>query len=324
MEVVETKQAVGLTLCQDITEIVRGVRKGARFRKGHVVTKEDIPVLLALGKEHLYVWEENDQLLHEEAAAELLYRLCDSEFIEPTPVKEGKIEAKAKVAGVVTVKTAALDQVNGFGETMIATKANFYEAQKGETIAGMRIIPLTIAKEKMQQLQTVVPERELVQLWPFKTKTVGIVTTGSEVYKRRIKDGFEPVLREKLASYPVEITAHQIVDDSLAHITAAIEDMKQAGIDIILCTGGMSVDPDDVTADAIKATSDELVCYGTPVLPGSMFSLAYTKNGQTIMGLPGAVMFSEKTVFDLIWPRVLAELTITPQQIAQLGVGGLL
>lgn len=324
MEVVETKQAVGLTLCQDITEIVRGVRKGARFRKGHVVTKEDIPVLLSLGKEHLYVWEENADLVHEEEAAAVLYDLCASEFIEPTPVKEGKIEAKTTAAGVVTVKTAALTEVNGFGETMIATKPNFYEAEKGEVVAGMRIIPLMIPKDNLEQLQAAIKERELVQLHPFHKKTVGIVTTGSEVFKGRIKDGFEPTLREKLAGYPVEITAHTIVDDSLAKIIAAIETMKTAGVDIILCTGGMSVDPDDMTADAIEQASDQLICYGTPVLPGSMFSLAYTDSNQAIMGLPGAVMFAKQTVFDLIWPRVLADLPITAQDIAALGVGGLL
>lgn len=323
MKTVATKDAVGMTLIQDITQIIPGEKKGPRFKKGHVVQLEDIPVLLSMGKEHLYVWEEKAGLIHEEAAAAQLYALCASKYLRPTEVSEGKIEAKSTAAGLLTVDVPRLKLVNGFGEMMIATKKNYYQVQPDETVAGMRIIPLMIEAEKMQAVTERVGSEPLLEIHPYQFKKIAIVATGSEVYKGRIKDGFEPVLREKLAAYPTEIVAVKVVDDQLSMIKAAIQEMLTL-VDIVLCTGGMSVDADDLTPRAIKESTDELVTYGTPVLPGAMFALAYKKSGQAVMGLPGSVIFAKKTVFDLILPRILADIPVTHEAIAELGHGGLL
>lgn len=325
MKIVTVEEAVGSRLCQDLTQIIPGEKKGPRFRKGHLVTPADIPVLLSMGKAHLYVEEEQPGMLHEEDAARILYSLCANDHLAPSEIKEGKIEAVAQADGVLTVDQEGLYQVNRFGEMMIATKADFSLLRVGETAAGMRVIPLYIEKKQMNGLTAAVGSRApLLTLHPFTLKKVAIVTTGSEVFHGRIKDGFEPVLRQKLAAFPTEIVFHQVVDDQKAAIVAAIEKAQAAGADIILCTGGMSVDADDLTLGAIKEAADRLVTYGTPVLPGAMFALAYSANGAAIMGLPGAVIFAAQTVFDLILPRIMADIPVTKVDIARLGCGGLL
>ena len=322
MKLIQTVDAEGHVLCHDITRIVRGVSKDAAFRKGHVVTAQDIPALLALGKEHLYVWESRPDMLHENEAAEILYRLCAGDFMEPTPVKEGKIEAVATVDGLLQVDAERLRAVNSLGEMMIATRHTNFPVQKGDHLAGMRVIPLMIAAEKMERAEAVAGDAPLLRLRSYKKKRVGIIITGSEVFKGLIADTFTPVIREKLADFDVEEVGHVLLGDDHTAITAAIHALRSQGADLVLCTGGMSVDPDDKTPLAIKNTGAEVVSYGAPVLPGAMFLLAYL-DGAPVVGLPGCVMYARRTIFDLILPRLMADVPVTAADLAALGHGGL-
>lgn len=322
MKQIETRNAVGHLLCHDITQIIRGETKDARFRKGHVVTEEDIPVLLSLGKEHLYVWEKTDDMLHENEAAEILYRICAGEFMEPTPVKEGKIEIIATMDGLLTIDLPRLRAINSLGEMIIATRASHFPVKSGDHLAGTRIIPLIIEEEKMARAQQLAGDQPLLQLHPYQRRKAALITTGSEVYKGRIKDTFTPVIIDKLAEYGVEIIEHTLLPDDPDGITAAIQQGLEHGAELIITTGGMSVDPDDRTPLAIKNSGARIVSYGAPVLPGAMFMLAYA--GEVpIMGLPGCVMYAKRTIFDLILPRVLANVEVTAADLAGLGHGGL-
>jgi len=323
MKLIETIHAEGHVLCHDITRIVRGVSKDAAFRKGHIVTAQDIPALLALGKEHLYVWESRPGMLHENEAAEILYRICAEEFMAPTPVKEGKIEVVAQVDGLLRVDVERLRAVNRLGEMMIATRHTNFPVKKGDHLAGTRVIPLVIAAEKMEQAQAVAGDVPLLTLHPYGKKKVGIITTGSEVFKGLIEDAFTPVLREKLAEFDVEEVGHVMLGDDHENITEAIGSLRRQGADLILCTGGMSVDPDDKTPLAIKNSGAAVVSYGAPVLPGAMFLLGYFADGATVVGLPGCVMYARRTIFDLILPRLMANVAVTAADLAALGHGGL-
>lgn len=323
MKLIETQNAVGHVLCHDITEIVRGVTKDARFRKGHIVTQADIPVLLSLGKEHLYVWEKVPGTLHENEAAERLYALCASEGMEPTPVKEGKIEAVATRDGLLQVNVERLLAVNEIDEIMIATRHTNTAVKKGDHLAGTRVIPLVIDEKKLEQARLAAGGQPLLKVLPYKLRTAGVVTTGSEVFHHRIEDTFTPVIQEKLAGFGIEMAAHHVVDDDAAHIAAAIADLRAKKVELILCTGGMSVDPDDLTPAAIRQSGARIVTYGAPVLPGAMLLLGYFEDGVPVLGLPGCVMYSKATVFDLVLPRVAAGVPITKGEIAALGHGGL-
>ena len=323
MKCIKTTDAVGHVLCHDLTRIVKDVMKDAAFRKGHIVTEEDIPVLLSMGKDHLYVWEKNENMLHEDEAAQVMYEVCKNDYMSPTPVKEGKIELVAECDGLFVVDVDRLDKINETDEVMIAKRHTNTPVKKGDRLLGTRVIPLVIEKEKMEQVKRIAGDTPLAALYPYKPMKAGIVTTGSEVYHGRIKDTFTPVVIEKLASYGIEILSQTVCDDNQEKITAAILELKEKGADMIVCTGGMSVDPDDRTPGAIKNTGAKIVSYGAPVLPGAMFLLGYFEDGTPVMGLPGCVMYAKATVFDLVLPRIAAGIEVTKKDLSRLGNGGL-
>ncbi len=323
MRLVRTQEAVGHVLCHDVTQIIRGVTKDAVFRKGHIVTEEDIPVLLRIGKEHLYIWENDETVLHENEAAKILYRICAGEHMHGSEIKEGKIELIADIDGVLKIDREKLRAVNRLGEMMVASRHGDFPVKAGDRIAGTRVIPLVIKKEKMEQAKAMGAAAPIFQIQPYLYKSAGVVTTGNEVLKGRITDTFTPVIEEKLAEYGVAMTEHVLCGDDPARITAHIVRMIQEGVDLILCTGGMSVDPDDRTPLAIRNTGAQIVSYGAPVLPGAMFLLAYSKGGVPVMGLPGCVMYAKRTVFDLALPRVLAGEILTAEDLAAYGEGGM-
>lgn len=323
MKVIKTTEAAGQVLCHDVTQIIKGVTKDAVFRKGHVIREEDIPVLLSVGKDHVYIWEKDENMLHENEAADILYQLCKNEHMSPSEVKEGKIEVIAECDGLLKVDKERLNRVNALGEMMIASRHGNFPVKTGNRIAGTRIIPLVIEKEKMEKAKEVCGGKPIFELKPFQHKKVGIVTTGNEVYHGRIQDTFTPVIEEKLDEYDTEIIGHEVSDDDHERITGCIKKLLGMGADMIVCTGGMSVDPDDLTPLAIKNTGAEIVTYGAPVLPGAMFLLAYYDGNIPIMGLPGCVMYSKRTIFDLMLPRIMAGEKLCAEDITVLGEGGL-
>ena len=324
MKEIKTVDAVGQVLCHDITQIIKDVSKGPVFRKGHIIREEDIPVLLSVGKEHIYVWENDETMMHENEAAEVLCAICLGENISRGEAKEGKIELRAECDGVLKIDEAQLDMVNSFGQMMIATRHGNFTVRKGDKLAGTRIIPLVIEKEKMEAVRAKAGPSPILNVRPFLPKKAGIVTTGSEVFKGLIKDTFTPVVVSKLEEFGAEIIGHEYSDDGAEHIQAAIQKLLDQGADMILCTGGMSVDPDDKTPLAIRQVCGSVVTYGAPVLPGAMFLLAYYGDSKIpVMGLPGCVMYARRTIFDLVLPRVMTGEILTKGDFDRLGQGGL-
>ena len=323
MKEIRTVDAVGHVLCHDMTQIIRGVTKDARFRKGHIVAAEDIPVLLRMGKQSLYVWEKTPGMLHEDEAAERLRALCQNEGMSASRPKEGKIELRAERDGLLRVRSEALRAVNELEELMIATRHGNTPVRAGDKLAGMRVIPLVIEETKLREAEERCGGAPLLELLPYRLKTAGIITTGSEVAEGLVEDGFTPVVIEKLAAYGIETLHRCAPGDDRAAITAALREYHAAGLDLILCTGGMSVDPDDRTPAAIRDAGVEMVRYGAPVLPGAMFLLAYFPDGTPVLGLPGCVMYADTTVFDLMLPRIAAGVRVKREDLSALGEGGL-
>ena len=323
MKLIKTEEAVGQVLCHDITRIIKDVVKDAVFRKGHIISKEDIPLLLSLGKDHVYIWEADELMLHEDDGADILRQICQGPYMHSSGPVEGKIELIADIDGLLMVDLQRLRALNSLGEMAIATRTSGFPVKKGDKLCGMRVIPLLIEKEKMEKARRVAGNEPLLRLLPFRAKKYGLITTGNEVFHGRIQDSFSPVIREKLAGFGCEMAEHRILDDDHGKITAAINGMLAAGMEMVLCTGGMSVDPDDKTPLAIRNTGASIVSYGSPVLPGSMFLIAYTADGRPICGLPGCVMYARRTIFDLALPMLLSDVTITAQWLAGLGNGGL-
>ena len=292
MKLIRTEEAVGHVLCHDMTQIIKDQYKDARFRKGHIVTEDDIPVLLSMGKENLYVWEMTPGMIHENDAAERLLALCGQKNMVRSETKEGKIELRAACDGLFQVDSQRLIAVNSREDVMIATRKGNTAVKKGDKLAGMRVIPLIIKEETLQAAEQAAGVGPLLELLPYVKKTAAIVATGSEVKKGLIQDTFTPVVKEKLAAYGIETIFITYSGDGVDNVAGAISEARKTGADLILCTGGMSVDPDDNTPGGIRQSGARIVTYGAPVLPGAMFLLGYFEDGTPICGLPGCVMYA--------------------------------
>lgn len=332
MKLIRTAEAVGHVLCHDMTQIIPGVKKDAAFRKGHIVKEEDIPVLLSMGKEHLYVWEKEAGMLHEDEAAGLLGKLCLNAGMEASGIKEGKIQFTAAADGVFYVDTKKLNEINALGEIIIASRHGNFPVKKKDVLAAARVIPLIIEEAKLAAAKRIAGDKPLFGLRPYCVKKAAVITTGSEVYRGLVEDAFGPVVCRKLSEYGIEVIYQEIVDDSRINIRTAVEKAAELGAELICCTGGMSVDPDDRTPGAIRDTGAAMITYGAPVLPGAMFLLAYLEREDTenkikkeipVLGLPGCVMYHKRTVFDLALPRLAAGERLCAADLTSLGEGGL-
>ena len=323
MKQIRIEDSVGCILSHDVTKIVPGEFKGRLFKKGHVIREEDIPKLLDIGKEHIYVWEPKKGQLHENDAAIRIKDLVLGQgcYISEE-IKEGKIDFFANTQGIVKINKDLLLKLNLLGEIIVSTIHNNTPVKKGEKIGATRVIPLIIDEKKILEAEKIIKEK-IISVEEIKPKKAVLITTGNEVYKGRIKDAFLPVMKEKLEHYGSEIVKQIILPDNKEMITENIlKAIEEDKVDMIICTGGMSVDPDDVTPSAIKDCNGEIVTYGAPVLPGAMFLLAYYKN-IPILGVPSCAMYSKRTIFDLVLPRILADEKLSFEDIARFGNGGM-
>ncbi len=322
MKEVAVEQAVGTVLAHDLTQIIPGEYKGPKFKKGHVISEEDIPLLLSMGKKHLFVLEKDDTDVHENEAAYRIASAAAGEGIELTEPSEGKIELKAANDGLLKIDRDRLFELVSQDEIMFATIHENIVVRKGEKLAGTRIIPLFVAESILQKAEAVLTEGPIIKIVPLKEMKVGVVTTGSEVYSGLIKDAFGPVLVKKFGALGSKVEKQLFADDDEDMIADCIRQLIDEGMDIIGITGGMSVDPDDRTPSGIRKAGGEVISYGAPVLPGAMFMLSYI-DGVPVVGLPGCVMYSRTSIFDLVVPRLLAGEKVTKQDINKLAHGGL-
>lgn len=325
MKSIPVEDSVGLLLCHDVTEIVPGEKKGTAFRRGHRVRPEDIEHLLRIGKKHLYVWDENAAAqVHEDDAARRMAKVFAGSGVAWSDPKEGRINFRAARKGLLSINLDLLDRVNSIPFVTVATAHSLQAVVKGRMLAGTRVIPLTVPETTVKAVEDCCKGAfaPLLSVLSFKKHRVGVVTTGSEVYEGRIKDGFGPVLAKKFTSWGSVIHSQVIVPDETETTAKAICDAIDAGADFICVTGGMSVDPDDKTPAAIRAVGCEIVTYGAPVFPGAMFMLGYREQ-IPVLGLPGCVMYHKASIFDLLLPRMLAGLRICSRDIARLAHGGL-
>lgn len=321
MKLLPVEKAVGTVICHDMTQIIPGEFKGRRFKKGDIIEEKDIPVLLSMGRENIYVWENEEGCLHEDEAAARLKDIAAGEGLSAAPVNEGKIVFSARYDGLLKVDVELLLEINMLGKVIVSTLHHNFPVKCGQNVGATRAIPLCIDEEIIKRAEEIAGGRTIMQLQPCRRLRVALVTTGNEIYKGIVEDRFGPLLKDKIESFGSELIGQSIVPDEEARITGAIERYLECGAELILCTGGMSVDPDDLTPRAIEKAGGEIVAYGAPVLPGSTFLLAYCGT-VPVLGLPGGVIYFKTSVFDLFFPRLLAQERITARDIARSGHGG--
>lgn len=321
MRKVKVEEAVGMVLCHDLTKIVPGSFKGRAFKKGHIICEEDIPEMLCLGKEHIYVWECSEGFVHEDEAAERIALAVAGRGLMRSEPAEGKVKLTAAYRGLLKIDVPVVHEINALEQVILSTLHNHSPVEAGEPVGGTRVIPLVVEEEKVNCVEELANKKAVIEVLPFQTMKVGVVTTGSEVYEGRIEDQFGPVVTKKLNNFNCPVIRQIIVPDDPQRIATAIRELVGAGAELLITTGGMSVDPDDVTPAGVKATGAELVTYGAPVLPGAMFMLAYLGD-IPVLGLPGCVMYARTTIFDLVLPRVLAGERIKREELTRMGHGG--
>jgi hypothetical protein len=316
------EDAVGKVLCHDITQIVPGIFKGRAFKKGSIIQPEDIPKLLDLGKAHLYVQELPKGTIHENDAAKRIAAAAVGNGLGLSEPVEGKVDLTALYNGLLSVNVEALERINAIEDVMFATLHTRQQVDAGRPVGGTRIIPLFTDEERIVAVERICREGvPVIQVKPFTSVKVGIVTTGSEIYHGRIKDKFGPVLREKFSALGSDVIDQVFVSDDIAMTVDVIKGLIRKGAQFIAVTGGMSVDPDDQTPASIRAAGGKVITYGAPVLPGAMFMLAYIDE-VPVVGLPGCVMYYKASIFDLVIPPILAGETMTKADIVRMGHGG--
>jgi molybdenum cofactor synthesis domain-containing protein len=322
MKTVPVEESVGMVLGHDVTRIVPGKFKGRAFKKGHIIQAEDIDEFLKIGKEHVYVLELPDGFIHENDAAQRIAQAAAGRGIELTEPVEGRINMLAADKGLLKINVDALYQINSVEDMSFGTLHTNQQVAAKRAVAGTRVVPLVIEEEKIQKVEAICRENHpVLEIEPFRSFKVGIVTTGSEVYHGRIEDKFGPVVHAKFTDLGSQVLRQILVSDDVDMTVKAIQVLLKEGAELIAVTGGMSVDPDDQTPASIKAAGGRVVTYGSPIFPGAMFMLAYVDD-VPIVGLPGCVMYHQASVFDLTVPRILAGETLTRADIVAMGHGG--
>lgn len=323
VEIISVDQAVGRILYHDITRIAPGEFKGRAFKKGHHITHDDVPKLKELGKDRIYVLNLSDEYVHENDAAERIARAIAGPNVTFCEPDQGKIELKAARVGLLKVNVDLLHQLNSLPDVTIATLHTGQQVEKGKVVAGTRIIPLFTDAENILRLEELCRSfPPLVTVQPLQARRIGVITTGNEIYYGRIQDRFGPVIEAKFKELGSTVFRQVFVPDKVPAIVDAIHGLLQEKAEMIVLTGGMSVDPDDLTPAGIRASGAKVISYGAPTYPGAMFMLAEL-NGVPMVGLPGCAMYHKATIVELIIPRILAGETITRKDIISLGHGGL-
>ena len=322
LKVIPVEEAVGLPLAHDITEIVPGKHKGPAFRRGHIVRKEDISKLLDVGKRNLYVMELDRDELHEEDAAHRLAKAAAGPNLKLVGPSEGRVNLVAEISGLLKIDSDLLYRLNSLGDLMMATLLSDRYVNNGDVVAGTRTIPVVVKEELIQRAEALCKDHPIVRILPMPPRRIHLIVTGSEVYTGRIQDGFEPIVRRKAAAMGSDLADKQVANDDPDQIAKLIQEAQRSGAEIILVSGGMSVDPDDKTPEGIRRSGATIESHGFPVLPGSMFLMAYL-NGTPILGLSGCVLHDPFSAFDILLPRLLAGDKITRANIMALGHGGL-
>ena len=320
---IKTEDAVGLVIGHDMTKIVPGEFHGPRFRRGHIIKQEDIPELLSMGKEHIYIIEEEEDWVHEEDAALRIGKAASGANLELGKPKQGRVNISSTVDGILKINKALLYEINSIEGMVLATWHNNTICRPGSIIAGTKIIPLYTSESKMKVLEDLCQEKgAALEVLPIKRKKVGLIITGSEVFKGRIKDKFSDVMHKKVETLGSVIHHEVILPDDEDIIGQSLIDMKNKGCEVIILCGGLSVDPDDVSFEGTEKSGAKIISYGVPVMPGAMVLVAELDN-IPILGAPGAVIFNRTTIIDVLLPRMLAGDKITRQDIIELAHGGL-
>jgi len=319
---IKAEEAVGMILGYDVTQVIPGLKKGPVFKKGHRIREEDIKVFLDTGNEYIWVIDLKEGELHEDEAAMELAKSVSGENLKFESGGEGRVLIKAELNGLLKVERDLLEELNFKGDFVLSTLRNNTPCKEGDLVAVAKVIPLIIREEELKWVKERFSERKVLYLKPYRQRKAGIIVTGDEVYFGRIKDGFDQQVLPKLKEYGVTVFKKLVLPDDPQKIAQAIRELIKEGCDLLIITGGLSVDPGDVTREGVKLAGASILNHGAPVVPGTNFLYALFDEVD-ILGLPACVYYNRRTVFDVVLPRILASERLSREEIRSLGYGGL-
>jgi hypothetical protein len=322
MQRVKVEDAVGMVLAHDLTKIVPGEYKGPAFKKGYVIRAEDIEELKNLGKYHLQVVALTDNQVHENEAAHRIATAAAGQGTVVAEPSEGKANIQAALRGLLKIDRQAQNGLNQLDGLALVSLHTHTVVNPGQIVAAAKIIPLTIERNAVEQAEAICARTSVVEVKPLFTLKTGVIITGSEVYYGRIQDRFGAVFEAKIDYYGGELLEIVYAPDDPGFIAGRIGDLSAKGAEVILISGGMAVDADDVTPRAIAQAATEVITYGVPLLPGAMCMIAYCQQ-VALVGVPACAMYNQVTVLDLILPRILARERLGRADILPLAHGGL-
>jgi hypothetical protein len=322
MKKIKIEDAVGMVLGHDVTQIIPGQFKGPRFRRGHRIRKEDIPEFLKIGKEYVYVMDLKPGILHEDDAALRLGKAFSGKNLKITGPSEGKVTFYSKIKGLLKINLPLLHRINLSGNIILSTLHRYTPCSQGMAVGATRIISLTAPEKQIERVEILCKkEGPVIEILPYRKLNIGVVITGNEFFHGRTEDRFDDRVGKKIVGFGSRVVKKRVVPDDAYQISKALAELKGEPVDLILVTGGLSVDPDDVTRAGVKKAGTKIIFYGTPILPGAMFLYGVLRE-KPVLGLPACVFYHKVTLFDIIFPRILAGQSITRKEIALLGHGG--
>jgi len=311
-----------MVLGHDVTQIIPGEYKGPRFKRGHKIRKEDIPEFLKIGKEHVFVMELKPGIIHEDDAALRLGKAFSGKNIKITGPSEGKVTFYSKIKGVLQINLSLLHRINLSGNIILSTLHRYIPCTPGMAVGATRIISLTAPERQIEKVENWCEKYgPIIGILPYRVLNIGVVVTGNEFFHGRTEDRFDDRVGKKISNLGSHVVKKKVVADEIHRIAQALIELQNENVDLILVTGGLSVDPDDVTRAGVKKAGTRVIFYGTPILPGAMF-LYGMLGKKPVLGLPACVFHHNATLFDLVFPRILAGETLKRREISLLGHGG--
>ncbi|MCW4033628.1 MAG: molybdopterin-binding protein [Candidatus Bathyarchaeota archaeon] len=319
---VELEKSVGKILWHDVTKIIKGKFKGPLFKKGHMIREEDLEELRKIGKNNIYVLELEKDEIHELDGAKEIAKTIAGNDIEVGEPSEGSVALSANIGGILKIDIDKIKAINQIGEVAVATQHTNSVVWPEDKVAVSKVIPLVVKEEKIKKVGEISFSGDKpVRILPFKNNKVSLVITGTEVYEGIVKDEFGPIMSKTIEKFGSKVINVIYVPDKLSEIVDAINKVKEDS-DLIIMTGGMAVDPDDLTMPSVLKAGAKIKTYGAPVQPGFMFMLAELE-GKPILGIPACAIFYNATIMDLVLPRVLAGENLEADDIISLAHGGL-
>ncbi len=322
MRKIRIEDAVGMVLGHDVTQIIPGKYKGPRFKRGHKIKKEDIPEFLKIGKEHIYVMVQKPGMIHEDEAALRLGRVFAGRNIEISGPSEGKVTLHSTIKGVLKINVPLLHRINLSRNVILSTIHRYTPCSPRMAVGATRIISLMAPEKQIEKVENWCrKEGPVIEILPYQKMNIGVLVTGNEFIKGRTQDRFDDKVGKKINQFGSRVVRKFVVPDEMDQISKALFDLQEDSVDLILVTGGLSVDPDDVTRAGIRKAGTKIIFYGTPILPGAMFLYGMLQE-KPVLGLPACVFHHHATLFDLIFPRILAGEVLNRREMSFLGHGG--